>query len=173
MTVIQIAAAQFALVFFPLLMVFAGAGDVMTARIPNYFPVAMSVVFFPIALATGMPLLFFGLHIATAIVLLLVGYGLFSFGFIGGGDAKLMAAAGLWLGFPSALPFMLFSVLAGGVLAAAIGLLFMLNMEAGMRSVSLDKALSRFKPSVPYGFALSAGAILAIPFTWWMRVGAG
>ena len=33
--------------------------------------------------------------------ILAVSFGLFSFGFIGGGDAKMLAAAGLWFGWPA------------------------------------------------------------------------
>ena len=99
---------QFFLRLFPLLMIMAGAGDVMTRRIPNALIIGTVVLFFPAALVTGMPLWIMSLHVATAALLLLLGFGLFSFGVIGGGDAKMMAAAGLWLGFPCSILFVTF-----------------------------------------------------------------
>ncbi len=164
---------QFFVLLFPLGMILAGAGDVMTRRIPNALIIGTVVLFFPAALVTGMPLWIMSLHVATAAVLLLLGFGLFSFGVIGGGDAKMMAAAGLWLGFPCSILFVTFSALAGGILAAAIGLWFLVTMEGGMHSNWFDKAVAPLKPSVPYGFALAAGAILATPFSWWMRAATG
>jgi prepilin peptidase CpaA len=161
-------AGQLAIISFPLLMIVAGALDVVMRRIPNWLCISLALIFFPFALATGMPPWIVGLHLITGAVLLLIGYALFAFGWIGGGDAKLLAAAGLWLGFPSVLPFLLFTALAGGVLAAGIGIWFMANMEAGMRSELFRKALAPLAPEVPYGFALAVGAILTVPFTWWM-----
>jgi prepilin peptidase CpaA len=166
-------AGQLILMLFPLVMILAGAGDVMTRRIPNSLIIGIAALFLPAALVTGMPLWIMSLHVATAAVLLLFGFGLFSFGVIGGGDAKMMAAAGLWLGFPCSILFVTFSALAGGILAAAIGLWFLVTMEGGMHSAWFDKAVAPLKPSVPYGFALAVGAILATPFSWWMRAAIG
>lgn len=164
---------QFILMLFPLLMILGGVVDVMTRRIPNSLIIGTTVLFLPAALATGMPVWIMSFHIATAAVLLVLGFGLFSFGVIGGGDAKMMAAAGLWLGFPCSILFITFSVLAGGLLAAAVGLWFVVTMEGGMQSAWFDKAVAPLRPSVPYGFALAAGAILATPFSWWMRAAIG
>lgn len=166
-------AGQLTLMIFPLAMIIAGAGDVLTRRIPNSLAIGTAALFLPAALATGMPVGILWLHVATAAVLLVLGFGLFSLGTIGGGDAKMMAAAGLWLGYPCAILFIIFSALAGGLLAAAVGLWFLVSMEGGMHSPRFEKALAPLKPSVPYGFALAAGAILATPFSWWMRVAAG
>ena len=164
---------QFFLMLFPLLMILSGAVDVMTRRIPNSLVVGTAALFLPAALVTGMPIWIMSLHVATAAVLLVLGFGLFSFGVVGGGDAKMMAAAGLWLGFPCSILFITFSALSGGLLAAAMGLWFLVTMEGGMHSAWFDKAVAPLKPSVPYGFALAAGAILATPFSWWMRAAIG
>lgn len=166
-------AGQLAVLLFPLFVIVAGAGDVMTRRIPNRLVIFVAAGFIPLAISVGMPVWMVGLHFATAIVLLAGGFTLFSFGYIGGGDAKLMAAAGLWLGFPVVLPFLLFSAVAGGLLAAAIGLWFMAHLEAGIRSKRADRLLAELKPDVPYGFALAAGAILATPFSWMMGPAGG
>ena len=44
--------------------------------------------------------------------LVLVGaFAFFSFGWIGGGDAKLAAATSLWLGFGLTLPYLVYAAL--------------------------------------------------------------
>jgi len=159
-------AGTVAVALFPLAMIMAGAMDVMTRRIPNLLIITIACAFFPSAWAMGMPLWMFAESCATATVLLGFGFILFFFGFIGGGDAKLLAVAGLWLGFPPSVVFIGFSAMAGGLLAAAIGLWFLLNVEASTRSDWLQAFLGELAPDVPYGFALAVGAILATPFSW-------
>lgn len=153
-------------------MIVASALDVMTLRISNRLVSVTALLFFPSAVASGMPMWLMGLHVATGLVLFLIGYALFSLRLFGGGDGKLLAAAGLWLGFPCVLPFLLFTTLAGGVLAAAIGLWFMLNTEAGVRGGALGRVLAPLRPALPYGFAIAAGAILTVPLTRWMALAA-
>lgn len=161
-------AGQVAVRLFPALMVVAAAADVMWLRIPNWLILLLVISFLPFAATTGMPLWLFATNLTTASVLLVAGYLIFSRGWFGGGDAKLLAAAGLWLGFPCVLPFILLTAAVGGVLAAAIGLMFALHVEAGFRSARLDRVFAVFKPDVPYGFAIAAGAILTTPLSWWM-----
>ena len=149
-------------------MIIAGAGDALSLRIPNWLTLTIFAAFFPLAWATGMPLVAFGLHLLTAAILLVVGFVLFSLGFFGGGDAKLMAAAGVWFGSTQALPFLAFTVIAGGVLALCILLWSVISMSWEIHDVPWAKKLSGLKPSVPYGYAFAIGAILAFPESWWM-----
>lgn len=158
---------------FPLLMIIAGAGDVMTLRIPNRLVICLAILFPPFAWATGMSSLLFGIHLLTAAALLAAGFALFSADLFGGGDAKLLAAAGLWLGFPCVIPFLVITAVAGGVVALAIGALYAVNMEAGMRGSRAALLLSSFRPDVPYGFAIAVGAILTVPLSWWSVVAYG
>jgi prepilin peptidase CpaA len=153
---------------FPLLMIIAGAGDALSLRIPNWLTLAIFAAFFPLAFATGMPLDIFGHHLLTAIVLFILGFLLFSAGLFGGGDAKLMAAAGIWFGSAQALPFLIFTVMAGGVLALCVGLWSIISMSWEIHDASWSKKLLGLRPNVPYGYAFAIGAILAFPQSWWM-----
>ena len=153
---------------FPLLMIIAGAGDALSLRIPNWLTLTILAAFFPLAWATGMPLDVFGLHVLTGVILFVVGFVLFSAGLFGGGDAKLLAAAGIWFGSSQALPFLVFTALAGGVLALCVGLWSVISMSWDIHDVPWAKKISGLRPSVPYGYALAIGAILAFPQSWWM-----
>ena len=107
---------------FPFLLVLAGAYDFLTLRIPNWLTALVALSFFPMAWATGLPAEAYLWHFAAGAAMLAVGFGLFAFNLFGGGDAKLLAAVGLWFGWPESLPFLAYTVLAGGVLVAAVGI---------------------------------------------------
>ena len=47
----------------------------------------------------------------------MAGMVLFSLNLVGGGDAKLLAAAGLWIGYDQLVPFLLYVTIFGGALA--------------------------------------------------------
>jgi prepilin peptidase CpaA len=152
----------------PFLVVAAGASDLFTLRIPNWLNAVIFLAFFPMALLTGMPGEAILLHSAAAFGVLAVGFALFSFGVLGGGDAKLLAAAGIWFGWPALAPFLVFTTLAGGVLAIAMKAWQMIQIERDVREVGWMKRWFRFKADLPYGVAIAAGGILAFPGTWWM-----
>ena len=149
-------------------MIVAGAGDALSLRIPNWLTLSIFAIFFPLAWLTGMPLEIFGLHVLTAAILFALGFALFSAGLFGGGDAKLMAAAGLWFGSAQALPFLAYTVIAGGILALCVGLWSVISMSLELHDEPRSKKLLSLKPSVPYGYAFAIGAILAFPKSWWM-----
>jgi prepilin peptidase CpaA len=160
------------LALLPTLMMVAAVSDCLSLRIPNWLTGLVALLFFPMALLTGMPLADFGWHLLGGVILFVAGYALFSFGVFGGGDAKLMAAAGLWFGTDQSLPFLMMTVLAGGILAVAVmsWSLFVtfadlhgLNMEKG-----IGKAASKIRPKLPYGLAFAVGAIVVYPQSWWM-----
>jgi prepilin peptidase CpaA len=156
---------------FPVLMIIAGAGDALALRIPNWLTLTMAVLFFPMAVATGMPLGLIGQHVAIGFGLLIAGFALFSAGIFGGGDAKLLAAAGLWFGTTQTLPFIVFTALAGGLLAIAISIWSMTSMSWEIHDMPWTKRFRMLKPNVPYGYAFAVGAILAFPQSWWMAAG--
>lgn len=158
----------------PLLLIFAAASDVMSLRIPNWLTILTAVLFFPMALATGMPLHDFGMHLVAGIGLFVTGFIFFQLGIFGGGDAKLMAAAGLWFGTSQSLPFLFMTVLAGGILAVVVGVWSALSLSWEIEgdnafTKSFGQKIRSLKPNVPYGFAFAIGGILAFKDTWWMH----
>jgi prepilin peptidase CpaA len=155
---------------FPVLMIIAGAGDALSLRIPNWLTGLIALLFLPMAYLTGMPLDVFGIHLLTGFGMFFVGFGLFALGLFGGGDAKLIAAAGLWFGWPDIVPFLALTAIAGGILALVIGTWSAISMSTEIHFESWAKRIAGLKPNVPYGYALAIGAILAFPESWWMPV---
>lgn len=156
----------------PLLVVAAATSDFLTLRIPNWLNAVIVLAFFPMAIATGMPLDAMLWHTLAAVIVLVVGFGLFSSGIIGGGDAKLLAAVALWLGWTTLTPFIVFTSLAGGVLALAVNLWSVAGVErdASTDGQSWMRRWISTKMKLPYGMAIAAGAILAFPGSWWMSL---
>ncbi len=139
----------------PVLLVWAGAVDIFTRAIPNAVVLLLAACFALFAVAAGMPLFQIAAHAACASVVLLFGFLLFSTSLIGGGDAKLLAAASLWFGFDSLLPFLAGTAIAGGVLSLAY-----LAFSAARVGLGQESALAR---TVPYGAAIAAGALQVLP----------
>jgi prepilin peptidase CpaA len=94
---------------------------------------------------------------------------MFALGWIGGGDAKLMTAAALWLGpraagfDPTALfSFFAYTGLAGGILAVSLVAL----RSSWIRPLAESgpawaKRLATPGESAPYGVAIAIGALAA------------
>ncbi len=151
---------------FLVLMIIAAAGDVLTRRIPNLLVLLVAGLFFPAAWASGMPLASILLHSATGLGLLFAAFVLFSLGYLGGGDAKLLGAAGLWFGAASLPQFLSLTVFAGGILALGVLAWSLVMYQAQYRQFECVERLAWVRPSVPYGFAIAVGVILSVPGSW-------
>ena len=146
-------------------MIFAGLRDLTTMTIPNWLTLMLAVVFFASAAMTSMPVSEIGLHVVVGFAALVIGMILFAPGWIGGGDAKLMAAIALWFGWPQTISFFLGASVLGGALTLVI---------LGYRNLPLPVFVMRHEwamrlhdraEGVPYGLALAAAALLIFPDT--------
>ena len=152
------------LTVFPVLVIVAALTDISSFTIPNRISALLIAAFFPAALVLARPFGEVGMDLAVCAAALLAGMGMFAAGWIGGGDAKLLAAVSLWLGW-SALPFfLLVTALAGGGLA-----LMLLNVRSSLLRPYLSAGpgwLTRLTTpgaDVPYGVAIAVGALAAFP----------
>lgn len=155
------------LLVFPAAMAFAAMMDLFTMTIPNRISLVLLGSFLVVAPLTGMAWEQFGLHIATAFGMLAFGILLFALGYVGGGDAKLLAAATLWIGPHFLLQYVAMATILGGVLS-----LMILTYRGIMPPLWLTRqkwAMRLHEPQVgvPYGLALSAAALWVFPTTAW------
>jgi len=108
-------------VVFPFCMLFAAISDALSMTIANRVSLVLVVTFVVVAPLTGMALSEFGLHLAAGAAVLVVTFGLFALGGMGGGDAKLLAATSVWMGFNiSLVEYLVTSSILGGLLTMAI-----------------------------------------------------
>ncbi len=99
-----------------LLLLVATAYDFRTREIPDWISIAIAFVAVTAAV-TGWLGIGFLLVVSGGALGLSIGYGLYRFARLGGGDAKLIAALGLLVG-PAGLLIVLFGMaIAGGILS--------------------------------------------------------
>jgi len=156
----------------PALLVGAAAWDLMSFSIPNVVPAAMVLLFFVFAALVllsghgtgiGMTLIAIGWHLAAGIVALVAGMALFAAGYVGGGDAKLYAAASLWLGWNCFFEYTLYASLLGGALTLALLALRKMPLPAMLHGQGWLLRLVDKDSGVPYGIALAAAALFMLP----------
>jgi prepilin peptidase CpaA len=140
--------AVLGLLIFAAFLIAAAASDVARYRVPNGLTLAMAAAALAFLIPQGPGAwashgLAFGLLGAGALAAYLVGA-------MGGGDVKLLAAAGLWLPFPSLAAFVLALGLAGAVQAGAVLALRRSGGAAALRA------------RMPYALSIAAGGLAAI-----------
>jgi prepilin peptidase CpaA len=154
-------------------LVGAAISDVARRRVPN----AISAFVFVTGLAIrGYDLGAWGAlgGLAASVILLFALYGLWRARAVGGGDVKLAAAVGAWIGLSQLLWFVLASAVAGGIVAAVTYLLSPASTRADVRAnlvlaglrgdLPPPEAVSQRKQgaAVPYAVAIAAGAAVAL-----------
>jgi prepilin peptidase CpaA len=162
-------------------LVVAAAGcvtDLTQRRIPNVLTFGSAAGAFGFFLA-GEGLSGLGWSVAGCVVGLLMFLPFFALRGIGGGDVKLLAALGAWLGPGAAVWLALFAALAGGPLALIVALskgyfrrafsnlwsLLMFWRVSGLKphpTLSLENASA---PRLPYAIPIACGLVM----TLWLR----
>ena len=148
------------LTIFPGAMALSAASDFFTMTIPNRLVLALVLGFFVVAPLAGLGWSDIGLHLALALAALAFAFVLFSFGWIGGGDAKLFAATCLWL-TPEIIPaYGIYAALVGGALTVLLLVWRSLPLPSMLTSQGWLMRLHSPKEGVPYGIALAAAGLL-------------
>lgn len=147
---------------YPACLMWAAKSDIVTMTIPNRLNIGLAVLFLPVGLLLGLSWQQWGIHLGLAVAGLVLGMVMFAFRWMGGGDAKLIAAASLWLGWDGFVAFLLYTALAGGALT--LGLMSARKMWAPY-AAALPSPIARHldaKGDIPYGVAICIGGLLAI-----------
>ena len=156
------------LLVFPVAMAFAAAFDLLTMTIPNKVSLALVAAFLVVAPLAGLPWGMIGIHIATGAAVLVAGFFMFVRGYMGGGDAKLLAASALWLGFDSLPEFLITVGILGGVLSVVILALRRIP-EIYVPGPAWLVRLHSKDSGVPYGLAIGGAALMMYPHTPWFN----
>jgi prepilin peptidase CpaA len=128
----------------------AAYSDLKQFRIPNMMPALLLVLYATYVAVAGAGA-FSWWHIAHFAIALAAGMVLFALKWIGGGDAKLYAAAALWFPLQSG-HWLIFLV---GIAGAVLAVLFIITR----RFTRGPDGRKRTDRRIPYGFAIAVGAI--------------
>ncbi|HEX7724987.1 MAG TPA: prepilin peptidase [Rhizomicrobium sp.] len=146
----------------PALLVAAAVWDIASFTIPNFLQLGLLAAFALLMIVHPLGVGDFGMHLLAGFIGLVAGFALFSFGYIGGGDAKLFACMALWFGMNDLLSYTLIASIFGGALT--LGLLAMRNwpLPALLASQNWLLRLHDDREGIPYGAALAAGAFFIL-----------
>jgi prepilin peptidase CpaA len=113
-----------------------------------------------------------GSGLAAAVVSVLLLYRPWTAGGIGGGDVKMAAAVAIWVGLGGMIRYALAVAAAGGVIALVM---YFSSRKAIRQDIKTNLTLAALqqtlptvevgaagRPSVPYGLAITAGAVFAL-----------
>ncbi|MGY5804332.1 A24 family peptidase [Rhizobium sp. LEGMi12c] len=151
------------LLIFPLCMSIAAISDLLTMTIPNRVSLVLALAFLVLAPVFGLPFVEIGMHFVGAIAVFLACFALFALNVMGGGDAKLLAAATLWFGFDASLvEFLAYVAFIGGMVTFLIVLLRSQATSIMAIGLPLPNSLLVAK-KIPYGIAIAIGGIMAFP----------
>jgi prepilin peptidase CpaA len=148
------------LIAFVLLLIAAGWQDLRSMRIANSVSLAIVgtyAIWASAGLAAG-KLSFVGVALAIVCAggLFAIGVLAFAAGALGGGDVKLVAAAGLYAGLPLMTEFLTVTALVGGLLGLAI----LAGAPVGPALPASNGTIrARLRGGLPYGPAIGAGGV--------------
>lgn len=152
------------LLVFPAVMAFGGAMDLLTMTIPNRITLGLATAFFVVALMIGLSPNEILMHVAAGALVLVAGIVLFAIGGFGGGDAKLLAAGALWIGFDGLVLYLVQVTLFGGILALVV-LAYRSTPASAIPLPAWAARLHAPKSGIPYGIAIAASALTVYPQT--------
>lgn len=156
-----------AIVIWVITLTVAAISDLRAFKIPNILPAIIILLFCIVHAISGFSAILLPnlLHFLLALA---IGMLLFGRGWIGGGDAKLYAAVALWFNWGGAVPLVFLTTLSG--LALSIVFVVVRMSGAGRNKAGTDQPKKRTERRIPYGVAISAGAILTAAWIGWGAV---
>lgn len=143
--------------------------DIRFFTITNKTNLALMICFFVFAFLMGLKNNIIVSHVLIGIIAFIIGFILFYFGVWGGGDAKLLGVLGLWIGVVPIVNFTYYTALFGGLLALILLISRKIVKKTGLPSKpKWLRQILRNTNAIPYGVALSLGAIFVIHKIDWM-----
>lgn len=157
-------------------LAYAAVSDVASRRIPNSLPIIIALSFLIAGVAHPERVDMIG-GLWVAAIIFFVGFLGFAFGKVGGGDVKLLAAAGLWAGPLAALDYLIVVGLVGGGLAllylipSIAHAMTWLRVTVEQRVPALQYVLLTGdvkKTGLPYGVAIASGGFYLLWTRYWV-----
>ena len=147
-----------------IVLVMAACSDWQSRLIPNWLSIAILIAFlgYDFSEKGGTAI---GSHLIVAGSVLILLLPLFALGKMGGGDIKLMASLGVWMGPTSILEFAILVSLLGGGLAVAylcMGRILQFQYVSSKVWVNFQFKKFTFQDGLPYGVAISIAGIYFI-----------
>jgi prepilin peptidase CpaA len=150
------------LLAFVSLLFWAALSDFLSFKIPNVISILLVLLYFIALLPLNWDFSQLVSNLATAAGILAICFLLFLRGYIGGGDAKLLAAISLWTGVESLSTFIFFTTLSGGGIALLLIGFRYFDLPKMLKRICCIKQLYDEKTYVPYAIAIAGGALVTL-----------
>jgi prepilin peptidase CpaA len=157
------------LMLFPALMAFAASSDLFTMTISNRVSLGLVAGFLIVAVAGGMGWPDILTHIGAGALVLALAFGCFAMGWVGGGDAKVVASAALWFGFAHLMDYLLYASIFGGALTLLLLQFRLWPLPYAFTGQAWLLKLHAKETGIPYGIALALAALMVYPDTDWVK----
>ena len=160
----------FALSIALLAAILAAFSDFQRLKIPNILPILILISFF--CSFAVYPEVFSDVWwkpFAAMGVTFIVTFIMFSVGMMGGGDSKLMVALAPWVGWTGLIPYIFIMTLVGGVLG---GIALWVKKNKPFSSPDPKSWIGQVqdgRSAVPYGIAITVGAIATMLLTGFIQ----
>ncbi len=141
--------------------------DFRSMTIPNIYAAGIVLAFIPAYAAdyfTGNGVEFFSAwssHLMAAGIVFIISFILFTVRVMGAGDSKLCSALALWTGLSGLAPLLFYMAIFGAVLGLATKIMNKKIVFANAHDGSWIDKSQKGHMGVPYGIAISIGAIIA------------
>lgn len=160
--------APLVLSIFPMALLAAAISDVKRYIIPNWTSLLLIAGFLLASLTAALTGRFglgdFAAQLGMGAGFFALGFTLWACGVWGGGDAKLFAATALWFDPGSAAALVQYVLLIGGGMGVLALVVFRCRFAlASVAPVLATIDLEKYAKIAPYGVAIAAGALLALP----------
>jgi prepilin peptidase CpaA len=145
------------LAIFLALLVCCAVEDSRSRNISHRTILAIAALYIPYAAAGFAP---WQAGLIAGAIFLVAGFVLFGLKVMGGGDSKMIAAVGLWVGTGQIDTFVFYTAIAGAVVAMTI----LAALRLGLPTQSTN-AVAETARTVPYGIAIAFGGAVAVSQT--------
>ena len=156
------------LLIFPFALIYAGISDALSFTISNKISLALVAGFVVLVPFSGLSLEAIGTHILVGFIMLVVGFVLFARGIFGGGDAKIIAAASLWLGPEYTVMFLIFAAFYGGLLSLIVLKIYATPLPTFLAKQRWLVNYQTGTAAVPYGIAIGLSGLSIYPYSHWL-----
>ena len=153
------------------LMIWTAVADLRTLKIPNVIVLAVLAVFVITGL-WGLPTDIFFWRLLHGVILLFLGFAAFSFGLIGGGDAKMAAALAPFLAPADLSWFLIVYAVVTLALLMVLRLVMQVNRHEDTGWLSIDQMKKPARERV-FPMGLIFGVTIVIYLGWHVMVAAG
>lgn len=161
----------------PMTVLASAVTDIYSYSIPNQFSVILIISFFIFAYFNpAFDSSVIVKHCGAGLLILILGFILFCYNTLGGGDVKILASSALWIGLYDLSLYIMFVTLIGGGLSLT---LYLWRKTPALAFYKKSKLLSSLyfgysneemaiapRTSIPYAVAIFAGLCLTLPHSF-------